>query len=91
MLAIFLRVLQAALRDASPGVPAAVRDAQPGAIASPQRFGSSLNPHPHYHVLTLYGVVSGDIERRFRFHEAAGLEARDAGDLACTEQLRVLR
>jgi len=91
VLAIFLRVLRAALRDASPGVPAAVRDAQPGAISFPQRFGSSLNPHYHYHVLALDGVVSGDTERRVRFHEAAGLEARDAGALARTEQLRVLR
>jgi hypothetical protein len=42
VLAIFLRALRAALRDASPGAPDAVRDAQLGAISFPQRFGSSL-------------------------------------------------
>jgi hypothetical protein len=91
VLGIFLRALRSALRDASPGAPAAVRDAQLGAISFPQRFGSSLNPHYHYHVLALDGVISGDVERGVRFHEATGLEARDAEALARTVQLRVLR
>jgi hypothetical protein len=91
VLAIFLRALRSALRDASPGAPDAVRDAQLGAISFPQRFGSSLNPHYHYHVLALDGVISGDIERGVRFHEATGLEARDAEALTSTVQLRVLR
>jgi hypothetical protein len=91
VLAIFLRALRAALRDASPGAPAAVRDVQLGAISFPQRFGSSLNPHYHYHVLALDGVVSGDVERGVRFHEAAALEAPDAEALARAVQLRVLR
>jgi hypothetical protein len=91
VLGIFLRALRSALRDAGPGAPTAVRDAQLGAISFPQRFGSSLNPHYHYHVLALDGVVSGDVERGVRFHEATGLEARDAETLARTVQLRVLR
>ena len=91
VLGIFLRALRSALRDASPGAPAAVRDAQLGAISFPQRFGGYLNPHYHYHVLALDGVVSGDIEHRVRFHEATSLEARDAEALARTVQLRVLR
>lgn len=91
VLTIFLRTLRSALRDASPGAPAAVRDAQLGAISFPQRFGSSLNPHYHYHVLALDGVISGDREHGVRFHEATGLEARDAEALARTVQLRVLR
>ena len=91
VLAIFLRALSSALRDASPGAPGAVRDAQFGAISFPQRFGSSLNPHYHYHVLALDGVISGDVEHGVRFHEATGLEARDVEALARTVQLRVLR
>ena len=91
VLAIFLRALRSALRDASPGAPVALRDVQLGAISFPQRFGSSLNPHYHYHVLALDGVISGDVERGVRFHEATGLEARDAEALARTVQLRVLR
>ncbi len=91
VLAIFLRALRAALRETSPGAPVALRDAQLGAISFPQRFGSSLNPHYHYHVLGLDGVVSGDSERGVQFHEAIGLEAQDAQALARTVQLRVLR
>jgi hypothetical protein len=91
VLAIFLRALRAALRGASPGAPLALRDAQLGAISFPQRFGSSLNPHYHYHVLALDGVVSGDVEHGVRFHEATGLEAREAEAIARTVQLRVLR
>jgi len=78
VLAIFLRALRAALGDASPGAPTAVRDAQLGAISFPQRFGSSLNPHDHYHVLALDGVVSGDVERGVRFHGATGFKDADA-------------
>jgi hypothetical protein len=48
-------------------------------------------PHYHYHVLALDGVVSGDVERGVRFHEATRLDVRDAEALARTVQLRVLR
>ncbi len=91
VLAIFLRALRSALRGASPGAPARVRDVQLGAISFPQRFGGSLNPHYHYHVLALDGVLSGDVDRGVRFHEVTGLEARDAEALALTVQHRVLR
>jgi hypothetical protein len=91
VLAIFLRALRAVLRDASPGVPTALRDSQLGAISFPQRFGGSLNPHYHYHVLALDGVVSGDVEHGVRFHEATRLEVPEAEALARTVQLRVLR
>jgi hypothetical protein len=91
VLGIFLRALRSALRDAGPGAPASVRDAPLGAISFPQRFGSSINPHYHYHVLALDGVISGDVEHGVRFHEATRLKARDAEALARTVQLRVLR
>jgi hypothetical protein len=76
VLGIFLRALRSTLRDASPDAPAAVRDAQLGAISFPQRFGGSLNPHYHYHILSLDGVISSDIEHGVRFHEASRLETR---------------
>jgi hypothetical protein len=91
VLGIFLRGLRTALREGSPGAPITVRDAQLGAISFPQRFGSSLNPHYHYHALALDGVISGDVKHGVRFHEATGLQARDAEALARTVQLRVLR
>jgi hypothetical protein len=98
VLGIFLRALRSALRDASPGAPTAVRDAQLGAISFPQRFGSSLpsktlsaagakHPHYHYHVLALDGVVSGDVERGVRVHEASRLQAPDAKALARSRML----
>ena len=91
VLAIFLRALRAALRVASPGAPAAVRERQLGPLSLPQRFGGSLDPHDHYHVLALGGMISGDVEHRVPFHEATGLEARDAEALARRVQLRLLR
>jgi hypothetical protein len=91
VLGIFIRALRAAIRGASPGAPAAIREGQLGAISFPQRFGSSLNPHYHFHVLALDGVVSGDVERGVQFHEATRLDVRDAEALARTVQLRVLR
>jgi len=102
VLGIFLRGLRTALREGSPDAPITVRDAQLGAISFPQRFGSSLpsktlsiedakSPHYHYHVLALDGVICGDVERGVRFHEATGLEVRDAEALARAVQLRVLR
>jgi hypothetical protein len=58
VLTIFLPALRSALRDVSPGAPDAVRDVLLGAISFPRCFGSSLNPHHHYHVLALDGVFS---------------------------------
>jgi hypothetical protein len=102
VLGIFLRALRSALRDASPGVPVALRDAHLGAISFPQRFGSSLSSkilsaagakhsHYHHHVLALDGVISVDRQYAACFHEATGLDARDAEALARTVQVRVLR
>lgn len=72
VLGIFLRALRSTLRDASPG---ALQASQLGAIPFPQRFGSSLNPHYHYHVLVLDGLISNDLDHGVWFHEATALEA----------------
>src|SRR5690554_5353517 len=65
----------------SPSRGAVVPSTRPSAATSVR--------HYHYHVLALDGVVSGDVERGVRFHEAARIEARDAVALARTVQLRV--
>ena len=59
LLHILLRAIRTTLRRTSPGAP---RDAQLGAVSFFHRFGSSLNVHPHYHLIVLDGV----------FGEAAG-------------------
>jgi len=46
VLHILLRALQATLREACPTAPAT---ASMGAVSFLHRFGSSLNPHFHYH------------------------------------------
>jgi hypothetical protein len=68
--------------EAVPGAPAALRNSRLGAISFPQRSRSSLNPRCHSHILTLDGVVFGDLEHGVRFCEATGLEARDTEALA---------
>jgi hypothetical protein len=43
----------------------ALPDGQPGAVAAIQTFGSLLDPHPHVHLLTTWGVFDSDGQ----FHE----------------------
>ena len=94
VLRIFLRALRTCLRSASPGAP---RDGQFAAVSFPQRFGGSLNPHYHFHVLALDGVFSEQPEGpegpegRLRFHEATLLTPEQWGELERTVRRRVLR
>jgi hypothetical protein len=65
------------------------------------RFGSSLNPHFHYHVCVIDGLfqrVEGDSDpeptdpaERFRFHEATALTSQLVERLQHTIRSRVLR
>ena len=52
VLQILLRAIRATLRRTSPPAPP---DAQLGAVSFLHRFGSSLNVHPHYHVVVVDG------------------------------------
>jgi hypothetical protein len=70
VLRIFVRVIRFEHRRRSPGALAGARIA---AVSFPQRFGSSLNAHFHYHVLATDGVFSEDAAGDVRFHEATGL------------------
>ena len=87
VLGIFVRALRGTLRRSSPTAP---RGSELAAISFPQRFGSSLNPHYHFHVLAVDGVMaarSGGVE----FHEASGLTPEHWRHLERTVQKRVLR
>ena len=89
VLRIFLGAIRSELRSTSPGAPA---DARIGAVSFPQRFGSSLNPHFHFHVLALDGVFSEDHESAaVRFHEASELAPAHWQEVERTVQRRVLR
>jgi hypothetical protein len=91
VLRIFLRAIRTTLRRASLDAPA---DAQLGAVSFLHRFGSSLNPHLHFHVVVLDGVFSraedGD-HARARFHEATLLQPGHWVRLQGVLQRRVLR
>jgi hypothetical protein len=73
VLAIFLRALRPTLLQASPG---ATSRSQIEAVSFPLRFGSGLNPHYHFHLLVVDGVLSEstvDEPERVHFHEAIEL------------------
>ncbi len=96
VLHILLRALQAALREASPTAPLTASFATASFL---HRFGSSLNPHYHYHL----AVVDGLFERidpepdptnptdSLRFHEATDLTPQLLEHLQHTVRKRVLR
>ena len=95
VLQIFIRGLRSTLRKTSPTTP---RSAELAAISFPQRFGSSLNPHYHFHVLALDGVLSeaesasGEaMSGQLRFHEATLLTPEHWLHLERAVQRRVLR
>jgi hypothetical protein len=86
-----LRAIRITLRHASPGAPAA---AQLGAVSFLHRFGSSLNPHLHFHLVVLDGVFSrghGGDSGEARFHEATLLQPGHWVRLQGVVQRRVLR
>jgi len=91
VLRILLRAIRTTLRHASPRAPA---HAQLGAVSFLHRFGSSLNAHPHFHVVVLDGVFSrsddGDLEEA-HFHEASLLQPEHWARLQGVLQRRVLR
>lgn len=90
MLSVFLRALRTALNRASPGAPGTSDFA---ALSFPQRFGSSLNAHFHFHVLALDGVFREEPEDsgEIVFHEATLLTPEHWHKVERTVQRRVLR
>jgi len=88
VLRIFLRAIRTTLRRVSPGAPA---DAQLGAVSFLHRFGSSLNPHLHFHLVVVDGVFSRRDDREAHFHEANLLQPEHWLRLQGVVQRRVLR
>jgi len=76
------------LRRTSPG---ATPDAQLGGVSFLHRFGSSLNPHFHFHLVVLDGVFEQAHDGTVRFHEATRLTSDDPLALQRLVQRRVLR
>jgi hypothetical protein len=74
LLRIFLRAVEARLRQRSPDAP---RDARFGAVAFVHRFGSFLNPHIHFHVLVSDGVFSAGSDGEAVFHPALDFDPAD--------------
>jgi len=99
VLHILLRALQATLRKACPTAPKA---AAMGAVSFLHRFGSSLNPHFHFHLVVVDGLFEGieddtiqdpntNPESNLRFHEATALTQELLESLQQTVRKRVLR
>jgi hypothetical protein len=87
VLRVLLRAIRTTLRHASPG---AGPDARIGAVSFLHRFGSSLNPHFHFHLVVLDGVFT-EIDGEARFDEATYFSADDARALAPILQRCILR
>ncbi len=87
VLRVLLRAVRTRLRNTSPG---AGPDARIGAVSFLHRFGSSLNPHFHFHVVILDGVFTGT-DDGVRFDEATHFSGDDAIPLTPVLQRRILR
>jgi hypothetical protein len=61
-----------------------------GAVAFPQRFGSSLNEHPHVHVLATDGVFA-EVGEDLKFIEATELTQEKIEEVETRVRRRVLR
>jgi hypothetical protein len=99
VLHILLRALRATLREACPTAPA---DASFGAVSFLHRFGSSLNPHFHFHLVVVDGLfekIPGDggqdsasqTDDELRLHEATALTHKLLESLQHTIRSRILR
>jgi hypothetical protein len=86
-LRLFLRAVESCLRAHSPGSGPAARL---GAVAFIHRFGSTLNPHLHFHCAVIEGVfepAAGGVV----FHVATGLDATAITQVRAQVRRRLLR
>jgi len=74
-LRILLDEIERHLRAHSSG---ARLNARAGAVAFIHRFGSSLNPHTHFHVCVIDGVFEPDPPGGVRFYAVDAMDAHDA-------------
>jgi hypothetical protein len=92
VLRILLRAIRRELRTLVRG--ALPRDARLGAVSFLHRFGSALNPHPHFHLAVTDGLFArehGGEGAPLEFRPAIGLDAERARALTPILQRRILR
>ncbi len=87
-LRVFLRVVEQQLRAHSPGAGLAARL---GAVAFIHRFGSTLNPHLHFHCVVIDGVFDAAAAGGVVFHAASGLDANTIAAVQECVRRRLLR
>lgn len=87
VLRLCMRAIEAHIRARCPGAP---RDARVGAVVFAHQFGSSLNAHPHGHLLVSDAVFSLDAEGALTTHHATDLDAQALAELTETLRKRVL-
>jgi hypothetical protein len=87
-LRLFLRVVEQRLRAHSPG---AGTSARLGAVAFIHRFGSSLNPHLHFHCVVIDGVFEPEPAGGVIFRAATGLAANAIAQVHEQVRRRLLR
>ena len=86
LLRIFLRALETKLRQRSPDAP---KQAHTGGVSFIHRFGSSLNPHTHFHCAVIDGVFAPGPDDTAQFFEA-DITTDDIQDLALKIRKRTL-
>jgi hypothetical protein len=87
-LRLFLRVVEQCLRAHSPDSGPAARL---GAVAFIHRFGSTLNPHLHFHCVVIDGVFEPAPADGVVFHAATGLDANTLVQMQAQVRRRLLR
>jgi hypothetical protein len=87
-LRLFLRLVEPCLRAHSPGSGPTARL---GAVAFIHRFGSSLNPHLHFHCVVIDGVFDSAATGGVIFTAATGLDANAIADVQACVRRRLLR
>jgi len=92
VLRILLRAVRSELRASVRGpLP---KDARLGAVSFLHRFGSALNPHPHFHLAVTDGLFARELDGEadaLRFRPAADLNAERVRALTPIVQRRILR
>jgi hypothetical protein len=87
-LRLFLRAVESCLRAHSPGSGPAARL---GAVAFIHRFGSTLNPHLHFHCVVIDGVFDSATTGGVIFSAATGVDANAIAQVQECVRRRLLR
>ena len=85
---LFLRVVEQRLHAHSPGAGSTARL---GAVVFIHRFGSTLNPHLHFHCVVIDGVFDAAAAGGVVFHAASGIDANAIAQVQAGVRRRLLR